>query len=33
MALTGAHAPGATPLTEEDIRSLKLVSITTHNEA
>jgi hypothetical protein len=27
MALTGAHAPGATPLTEEDIRGLKLASI------
>jgi hypothetical protein len=24
MALTGAHTPGATPLTEEDIRGLKL---------
>jgi hypothetical protein len=32
MALTGAHAPGATALTEEDIRGLKLASITTQGE-
>jgi len=32
MALTGAHAPGATPLTEQDIRGLKLGSITTRGE-
>jgi Fic-DOC domain mobile mystery protein B len=32
MALTGAHAPGATPLTEEDILGLKLASITTQGE-
>ena len=32
MALTGAHAPGATPLTEEDIRGLRLASITTQGE-
>jgi hypothetical protein len=32
MALTGAHAPGATPLTEEDIRGLKLANITTQGE-
>jgi fido (protein-threonine AMPylation protein) len=32
MALIGAHTPGATPLTEEDIRGLKLASITTHGE-
>jgi hypothetical protein len=32
MALIGAHAPGATPLTEEDIRGLKLASITTQGE-
>jgi Fic-DOC domain mobile mystery protein B len=32
MALTGAHAPGATPLTEEDIRGLKLASVTTQAE-
>jgi len=32
MALTGAHAPGATPLTEEDIRGLKLASIATQGE-
>jgi fido (protein-threonine AMPylation protein) len=32
MALTGAHVPGATPLTEQDIRGLKLASITTQGE-
>jgi hypothetical protein len=32
MALIGAHTPGATPLTEEDIRGLKLASITTQGE-
>lgn len=32
MALTGAHATGATPLTEEDIRGLKLASVTTQGE-
>jgi Fic-DOC domain mobile mystery protein B len=32
MALTGAHAPGATPLSEEDIRGLKLANITTQGE-
>ena len=32
MALTGAPAPGATPLTEEDIRGLKLASIATQRE-
>jgi hypothetical protein len=32
MALTGAHAPGATPLSEEDIRGLKIESITTQGE-
>jgi fido (protein-threonine AMPylation protein) len=32
MALTGAHAPGTTPLTEEDIRGLELQSITTRGE-
>ncbi|HVZ34792.1 MAG TPA: mobile mystery protein B, partial [Polyangiaceae bacterium] len=32
MALTGAHAPGATPLTEEDVQGLKIASITTQGE-
>ena len=32
MALTGAHAPGATPLSEEDIAGLKLANITTQGE-
>lgn len=32
MALTGAHAPGATPLSEEDIRGLRIESITTQGE-
>src|SRR3974390_3044379 len=32
MALTGAHAPGATPLSDEDLRGLKLASITTQGE-
>lgn len=32
MALTGAHAPGATPLSEEDIRGLRTESITTQGE-
>jgi len=32
MALTGAHAPGATPLSQEDIRGLKIESITTQGE-
>ncbi len=32
MALTGAHAPGATPLSEEDIAGLKLTNITTQGE-
>lgn len=32
MALTGAHAPGATPLSEEDIRGLKIESIATQGE-
>ncbi|MEJ1961030.1 MAG: mobile mystery protein B [Gammaproteobacteria bacterium] len=32
MALTGAHAPGATPLSEEDIRGLRVESITTQGE-
>jgi Fic-DOC domain mobile mystery protein B len=32
MALTGAHAPGATPLSEEDLRGLKLVSISNQGE-
>lgn len=32
MALTGAHAPGATPLSEEDIAGLKLTNVTTQGE-
>jgi Fic-DOC domain mobile mystery protein B len=32
MALTDAHAPGATPLSEEDLRGLKLASISTQGE-
>lgn len=32
MALTGAHAPGATPLSEEDLRGLKLASVTSQGE-
>ncbi len=32
MALTGAHAPGATPLSEEDVLGLKIQSITTQGE-
>ena len=32
MALTGAHAPGVTPLSEEDIAGLKLANITTQGE-
>jgi Fic-DOC domain mobile mystery protein B len=32
MALTGAHAPGATPLSQEDVRGLKIESITTQGE-
>jgi Fic-DOC domain mobile mystery protein B len=32
MPLEGAHAPGATPLTPEDVAGLKLPSITTHGE-
>ena len=32
MALTDAHAPGATPLSEEDILGLKIETITTQGE-
>jgi Fic-DOC domain mobile mystery protein B len=32
MPLAGAHAPGATPLTLEDVAGLKIRSITTHGE-
>jgi Fic-DOC domain mobile mystery protein B len=32
MPLEGAHAPGATPLTSDDIAGLKIRSITTHGE-
>lgn len=31
-ALTGAPAPGATPLTPEDLAGLKIPSVTTHGE-
>ena len=30
--MTGAHALGATPLSEEDIRGLKIETITTQGE-
>jgi fido (protein-threonine AMPylation protein) len=32
MALTGAHAPGATPLSEEDLEGLRIPSVKTHGE-
>jgi Fic-DOC domain mobile mystery protein B len=32
MPLTGAHAPGATPLTPEDVAGLRARSVTTHRE-
>lgn len=32
MALTGAHAPGATPLTKEDLDGLRIPSVKTHGE-
>ena len=32
MALTGSHAPGATPLTEEDLQGLRIPSVRTHGE-
>jgi len=32
MALTGAHAPGATPLSEEGLLGLRIASITTQAE-
>ena len=32
MALTGAHAPGATPLSNEDLEGLRIPSVTTHGE-
>jgi Fic-DOC domain mobile mystery protein B len=32
MALIGAHAAGATPLTQEDLRGLKIPSVRTHGE-
>ena len=32
MALTGAHAPGATPLTKEDLEGLRIPSVRTHGE-
>jgi Fic-DOC domain mobile mystery protein B len=32
MALTGAHAPGATPLSDEDLQGLRIPSVKTHGE-
>jgi Fic-DOC domain mobile mystery protein B len=32
MALTGAHAPGATPLSEEDLEGLRIPSVKAHGE-
>lgn len=32
MALTGAHAPGATPLTDEDLQGLRIPSVRTHGD-
>jgi Fic-DOC domain mobile mystery protein B len=32
MALTGAHAPGATPLTAEDLQGLRIPSVRTHRD-
>jgi Fic-DOC domain mobile mystery protein B len=32
MALTGAHAPGATPLSDEDLEGLRVPSVKTHGE-
>lgn len=32
MALTGAHAPGATPLTEEDLEGLRIPSVLTQGD-
>lgn len=32
MPLTSAHAPGATPLTPDDVAGLKIRSVTTHGE-
>src|ERR1700761_9773002 len=32
MALIGAHAPGATPLSEDDVRGLEIESIVTQGE-
>ena len=32
MALTGAHAPGATPLSDEDLEGLRIASVKTHGE-
>jgi len=32
MALSGAHAPGATPLSDEDLQGLRIPSVTTHGE-
>jgi Fic-DOC domain mobile mystery protein B len=32
MALTGAYAPGATPLSDEDLEGLRITSVKTHGE-
>ena len=32
MALTGINAPGATPLSDEDLQGLRISSVTTHVE-
>jgi fido (protein-threonine AMPylation protein) len=32
MALTGAHARGATPLSPEDLQGLRIPSVKTHGE-
>jgi Fic-DOC domain mobile mystery protein B len=32
MALTGINAPGATPLSDEDLQGLRIPSVTTHGE-
>jgi Fic-DOC domain mobile mystery protein B len=32
MALSGAHASGATPLSEDDVEGLRILSVRTHGE-
>jgi fido (protein-threonine AMPylation protein) len=32
VALTAAHAPGATPLSKEDLEGLRIASVRTHGE-